>query len=114
MKKQTFKNELHNLAETILELRELFKLSQTRFAQLLGVNRSVIASIEQEKHLPNMFVILKICQVFHITPAELMAETYADWKLTTNQKERSLLHKSLRNSMSKIVTDEAISKLRQG
>ena len=59
MKKQTFKNELHNLAEIFKELRELFKLSQTRFAQLLGVNRSVIASIEQEKHLPNMFVILK-------------------------------------------------------
>ena len=113
MQNQSFENELHNLAETILELRELFKLSQTRFAMLLGVNRSVIADIEQEKHLPNMFVILKICQVFHITPAELMAETYADWKLTTNQKERSLLHKSLRNSMSKIVTDEAISELRR-
>ena len=114
MKKQTFKNELHNLAETILELRELFKLSQTRFAQLLGVNRSVIASIEQEKHLPNMFVILKICQVFGITPAELMSETFIDWKLSTNQKERTLLHKALRKSMNKIVTDEAISKLRKG
>lgn len=114
MKNQTFKNELHNLAEIFKELRELFKLSQTRFAQLLGVNRSVIASIEQEKHLPNMFVLLKICKVFEITPAELMAETFTDWKLSTNQKERTLLHKALRNSMNKIVTDEAISKLRKG
>ena len=95
-------------------MRELFKLSQTRFAQLLGVNRSVIASIEQEKHLPNMFVLLKICKVFEITPAELMAETFTDWKLSTNQKERTLLHKALRNYMNKIVTDEAISKLRKG
>lgn len=114
MQNQTFKNELQNLAEIIKELRELFKLSQTRFAKLLGVNRSVIAAIEQEKRLPNIFVILKICHVFNITPAELTAETFADWKLTVNQKERSLLHKALRNSMNKIVTDEAISELRKG
>lgn len=114
MQKQSFKNELHNLAKISKELRELFKLSQTRFAKLLGVNRSVIAAIEQEKHLPNMFTILKLCQVFEITPAEFMAEALTNWQMTTNQKERSLLHKALRNSMNKIVTDEAISELRRG
>lgn len=113
MSKQSFNNELHNLAETIKELRELFKLSQTRLGKLTGVNRSVIAGIEQEKRFPNMLTILRLCQVFHITPAEFMAEALADWQITANKKERSLLHKALRNSMNKIVTDEAISELRK-
>lgn len=113
MQKQPFEKEMHNLAKTIKELRELFKLSQTRLARLMGVNRSVIADIEQEKHLPNMFTILKLCQVFEITPAEFMAEALTNWQITTNLKERTLLHKALRNSMNKIVTDEAISELRR-
>ena len=57
MPKQSYETELHNLGKLIKELRELFKLSQTSLAKLIGVNRSVIADIEQEKHLPNILTI---------------------------------------------------------
>ena len=114
MQKQPFNNELHNLAETIKELRELFKLSQERLGKMTGLSRSVIGDLEQERRFPSMPTLLKLCKVFNITPSELVAEAFADWQITTNKEERNLLHKALRNNMNKIVTDAAIREFKKG
>lgn len=113
MPNQDFQNELHNLGKLSKDLREMFKLSQTRLGKLAGVSRSVIADMEQEKRFPSMLTLLKLCDVFGITPAELAAEAFHDWKITVSKAERSLMHKTLRNSFHKVVTDAAISKLRK-
>ena len=113
MPKQSYETELHNLGKLIKELRELFKLSQTGLARLLNVSRSVIADIEQEKHLPNILTIFKLCTLFDITPAEFSSEAFANWKVAANKNERFLLHKAMRINMDKIVTGEAINKLRK-
>jgi DNA-binding XRE family transcriptional regulator len=113
MPKQSYETELHNLGTLIKELRELFKLSQTGLAKLLNVSRSVIADIEQEKHLPNILTIFKLSTLFDITPAEFSSEAFANWKVASNKNERFLLHKAMRINMDKIVTGEAINKLRK-
>ena len=51
MPNQDFQNELHNLGKLSKDLREMFKLSQTRLGKLAGVSRSVIADMEQEKQV---------------------------------------------------------------
>jgi len=114
MPTQSYETELHNLGKLTKELRELFKLSQTGLAKLLNVNRSVIADIEQERHLPNVLTLLKLCDVFGITMAELSATAFPYSEEIAFNHERFLLHKAMRNSMDKIVTEEAISRLRTG
>lgn len=110
MPKQSYETELHNLGKLIKELRELFKLSQTGLAKLLNVSRSVIADIEQEKHLPSVLTLLKLCNVLEITMAELSATAFPNNEEIAFDHKRFLLHKAMRNSMDKIVTDNAISK----
>lgn len=113
MPRKNYQAELHNLGKITKELRELFRLSQTRLAKLAGVSRSVISDIEQEKHFPSALTILKLCDVFGITPAELCATAFPDSEVIVPHSERFLLHKALRNFMDKAVTDAAISELRK-
>lgn len=113
MKTQTNQKDLHNLGRLIKELREMCSLSQTRLANLAGVSRCVISDIEQEKRFPSLLTLLKLCTVFEITPTELCAAAFSDWLSGSTNNERYLLHKSLHNSMDKIVTDVALRKLRK-
>lgn len=112
MSNQAYTQDLIQLGKTIRDLRELFKMSQTRLAKEAGVSRCVIADIEQEKRFPNTLTLLKLCRIFGITPAELCAATFSHWRTITN-RDRALIHKSLSNSMDKIVTDAAIRELRR-
>lgn len=113
MSNKTYQKELQKLSRTIKELRELFRLSQTRLAKLAGVSRGVIADIEQKKRFPSSLTLLKLCTVFEITPTELCATAFSDWQTGAPNNERSLLHKALHNSMDRVVTDAALSKFRK-
>lgn len=113
MPNKTYQKELHNLGKLSKELRELYQLSQTRLAKLAGVSRSVIADIEQEKHFPNALTLLKLCDVFGVTPAELCAEAFSNFELNIEDNERTLAHKSLRNFMKQVLLDAAINEYKK-
>lgn len=105
--------ELHNLSVKFKDLREIFKLSQTRFAKMLGVSRSQIAGIEQEKRLPNTETLFRLCDIFNITPAEFGAYVFSTSQIKTNKTERVLAHKLMYSNIEKTLVEAAMAKIRE-
>lgn len=56
------------IAKNIKTFREDAKMSQTEFAQLLGVDEDTILNIENGNHIPNKEMLFLICDIFKITP----------------------------------------------
>ncbi|MBI5058939.1 helix-turn-helix transcriptional regulator [candidate division KSB1 bacterium] len=56
----------------IQELREEKRLSQGDFAKVLGVHRNTIAKWESGKPSPDCDSILKICELYEVSPAWLL------------------------------------------
>lgn len=98
----------NGLGKSIRDLREIFGFSQSDLARRAGISRDVISSLEQEKRIPHIINLFKICDVFEITPSELCAQSFTDWKITKNSRERAELHKSMRKTMCKTITDVAV------
>ena len=44
--------QLRDMSKTMKNIREMYGISQSHLANLMGVSRSVIADIEQEKRFP--------------------------------------------------------------
>lgn len=56
------------IAKNIKTFREDAKMSQTEFAQLLGVDEDTILNIENGNHIPNKEMLFLICDIFKTTP----------------------------------------------
>ena len=56
-----------NLGDKLIELRKENKMSQEKFAEILGVTRQTISNWENYKNYPDISTIIKISDVFHIS-----------------------------------------------
>ena len=60
--------------EKIFKKLEELHMSQTELARKTGIATSTISDWKRKKTNPSADKILKICEVLHITPNELLAE----------------------------------------
>ena len=100
--------QLRAMSKTIKNVREVYGISQSHLAQLMGVSRSVIADIEQEKRFPELATLFKLCHALEITPTELSSFTYENWTMNINTDERSRLHREMYKSAQKTVYENAM------
>lgn len=62
---------VERFAAHLRELREARGLSQTRLAELAGLNRNYVGDIERGKRNPCLDNILKLAEALNIAPSEL-------------------------------------------
>ena len=62
------------ISERIFLLMYKNGLSQKEFSEQTGISQSTISDWKRKKTNPSADKILKICEVLHITPNELLAE----------------------------------------
>ncbi len=60
------------LAENIKELRLKHNLTQEAFSEKIGLSLNGLSNIERNRYQPTASTIDKICNVFNITPVELL------------------------------------------
>jgi transcriptional regulator, XRE family len=65
--------EYMDFAENLKIFRKAFKLSQEKFAKLVGISRGQVANYETDASEPNLTTIQKIADFFHV-PIESMLE----------------------------------------
>ncbi len=53
------------------ELRQQHNISQEKMADILGVSRQTIISIEKEKYNPSLPLAIRIAQSFHVSVEEV-------------------------------------------
>lgn len=106
--------QLREMSKTIKNIREIYGITQSHLANLMGVSRSVIADIEQEKRFPELFNLFKLCDTLGITATELSAFTYQNWTMNINTDERAELHKEMYKSAQKTVYENAMEWRRKG
>ena len=61
------------ISERIFLLMDKNGLSQKEFSEQTGISQSTISDWKRKKTNPSADKILKICEVLHITPNELLA-----------------------------------------
>jgi transcriptional regulator with XRE-family HTH domain len=71
----------HNLARTLLQLRELRALTQQQLAQLSGVPRPTIATLESGGANPTMSVLVRLGAALQVTLDELLSPPRATARL---------------------------------
>lgn len=62
------------ISERIFLLIDKNGLSQKEFSEQTGISQSTISDWKRKKTNPSADKILKICEVLHVTPYELLAE----------------------------------------
>ncbi len=74
-----------NLGDKLVELRKENKMSQEKFAEILGVTRQTISNWENYKNYPDISTIIKISDVFHISLDVLLK---GDIKMVSNMDKQ--------------------------
>ncbi len=72
------------LARVIRRQREARGLSKYALAKLAGISREMVGRIEAGSSVPTFDMAARICRVFHIPLAALVAEAENDQSLMTN------------------------------
>jgi len=60
------------LSTNIKNLRQRNNLTQEEFAEKIGLSLNGVSNIERNRYQPTAATIDKICEVFEITPQELL------------------------------------------
>lgn len=66
-------NEFIKVGDKIKHFRKNLKLTQEEMANKLSIPRSTYANYESNKREPNSEIIFKICDIFNISPYELLS-----------------------------------------
>lgn len=91
------------ISEKIFILLDEKKITQKEFSETTGISQSTISDWKRKKTNPSADKLLKICEVLHITPYELLAEEgmeSSDHQIHYNialNKEEDFLLESYRN-----------------
>lgn len=83
-----------NLGDKLVELRKENKMSQEKFAEILGVTRQTISNWENYKNYPDISTIIKISDVFHISLDILLK---GDTKMVSNMDKQMKDSKKYKN-----------------
>ncbi len=94
------------ISEKIFYLLDKNGMSQKDFATQTGISQSTISDWKRKKTNPSADKILKICEVLHVTPYELLSEreTTADEDvdyLTALNNDEGIVLETFRNLQTK-------------
>lgn len=90
------------ISEKIFALISKNDMTQKEFSERTGISQSTISDWKRKKTNPSADKILKICEVLHVTPYELLSESDVDvngkmdYLITLNEQEEFVLE-SFRN-----------------
>ncbi|MDR3216200.1 MAG: helix-turn-helix domain-containing protein [Clostridiaceae bacterium] len=70
--------KLKTLSKKLNDLRRVSQRTQKETAEILGITPSGYASWEQGRTEPSLFFVLKICEIYGISPNELLDWNIAD------------------------------------
>lgn len=73
-----------SLGEKLLEFRKKKGLSQEEAADILGVTRQTISKWETDQSTPDFDKIVPICELYNITPNELIMEKECNIVINNN------------------------------
>lgn len=77
--------DLHTIGNRLLSIRKRLGLTQAEVAEASGLSDRTYADIERGNVNMRIETVLKICDVFHITPDEVLTEE--DATLTLRETE---------------------------
>ena len=87
------------ISERIFVLLDRKGMTQKEFSKQTGISQSTISEWKRKNTNPSADKILKICEVLHVTPYELLAESTVDkdgdidYVIALNEKEEVVLEK---------------------
>lgn len=88
------------LGERLLQYRNRINMSQEQLAEKIGVTRQTISKWETDQSTPDFNKIEPLCEIFHITPDELIKGENATNK--TEEKETSKSENTYNQKRNKI------------
>ncbi len=65
---------LHLLAQKVETCRHQMKLTQTRLAEMTGINRTLLSRLESEGYTPSVNQLMALSEILHFEIDEVMAE----------------------------------------
>ncbi len=65
---------MNRFGEKLNILRERHGLSLRQLGDKLGVGKSFVWKMEQGRRIPNVAMVIKIAEVFNVTPNQLMLD----------------------------------------
>lgn len=92
-----------NYGEKLKKAREALGLTQEKVAELLGLGPRYISDIERNKTKGSIDTLIKLCNLYKLTPNDLLNE-YINFDVLTNNIELSAFY-SLNTSNQEIILD---------
>lgn len=96
-----------SIAHNIRHHREQANLSQKEFADLLGIDETVVADLESSKSTLKKDMLYKICDVLHLIPSNIMPRDDEEF----TEDEEYLLSRREKNSPDELKLTEREKKL---
>ena len=97
------------LGERLLQYRNRIHMSQEQLAEKIGVTRQTISKWETDQSTPDFNKIEPLCEIFHITPDELIKGESVTNKTEEKEKTKSEnKYNQKRNKMKAIILSVSI------
>ena len=98
------KNEQNiNYGQKLKRARESLGLTQEKVAEYLGLGPRYISDIERNKTKGSIDTLIKLCNIYNLTPNDLLSE-YIYFNIPTNNVELSAFY-SLTEENQQIILD---------
>lgn len=92
-----------NYGQKLKKARESLGLTQEKVAEYLGLGTRYISDIERNKTKGSIDTLIKLCNIYNITPNDLLSE-YIYFNVETNNIELSAFY-SLSKENQQIILD---------
>lgn len=86
-----------NLGEKLLNLRKTKNLTQDDVAEKLNVTRQTVSKWETNQSTPDFDKILPLCELYGISPTELLAGEKEEQETANNENSNNLIGMKQRN-----------------
>lgn len=68
------KSELEKLGERLRSLRLAKDVSQEKFAEIAGLDRTYISGLERGKRNPSFLILKKLAEILNVSPNEFFGD----------------------------------------
>lgn len=92
-----------NFGQKLKRARESLGLTQEKFSEYLGLGPRYISDIERNKTKGSIDTLIKLCNIYNLTPNDLLSE-YIYFDIETNNIELSAFY-SLSKENQQIILD---------
>lgn len=98
-----------NLGEKLFELRKAKNLTQDDVAEKLNVTRQTISKWETDQTTPDFDKILPLCELYGISPNELLTGEIQEQKVEDNENKKENIYENMTNNEIKQKSAQVVS-----